>query len=77
MIINAQTQLFEDISDDEAEQMLVWARNVVLHGEFPALDPPWMAEWLKTFGYDERQRLMMINTALPQRVLLSLCERQR
>ena len=77
MTINMQTQLFENISDDEAERMWIWARNMVLHGHFPPLDPPWITQWLEAFGYDDRQRLLLISTALPQRVLLSLCERQR
>jgi len=77
MKINSRTQLLEDFTDSEACKMLLWAEDVVLRGEVAWPDPPFVPDWLDSFGYDERQRLLVISTALPARVLLSLLRAQR
>jgi hypothetical protein len=77
MRINKTTQLFEELTQDEADPLLAWAEDVVLRGDFPPIDPPWLSAWLDTMGYDARQRLLLISTAIPQRVLLSVAHYQR
>lgn len=72
MIINPQTLLFEDLSDDEREELRSYAEAVVLEGRFPQPEPFWVAIWAVHAGYDHRQKLLVMSTALPQRILLSL-----
>jgi len=64
--------LFRDFTTQEAEQMKEWATNVVLHGKVAHPDPEWVTAWMESNHYDERQRLLTVTCALPQRVLLSL-----
>lgn len=71
MIINSYG-LFRDFTTQEAEQMKEWATNIVLHGKVAYPDPEWVAAWMELNHYDERQRLLTVSGALPQRVLLSL-----
>ena len=70
MKINKQTMLFEDISDDEAREMLYFCKDIVLYGKVSF--PDYFEQWIKEFKYDERQKTLLISTAFPQRVLLSL-----
>lgn len=72
MRVDPKTLLLIEMTDFEAASALEWAENLVLAGTFPPDDPPWLAEWLRVAGYDERQRLMLISTAIPQRILLSV-----
>lgn len=72
MRVNKKTLLFEDLTEDARRELLVWAEDVVLQGKIAYPDPPWVTEWMKVAGYDERQRLLTISTSLPQRILLSL-----
>lgn len=77
MRINKTTMLFEDISSDERREMLQFCEQIVLHGKPPWPHPAWLTEWLTTFGYDERQALLLMATAIPQRVMLSLLRSER
>lgn len=70
MRINPTTLLFEELTDDEADQILLIAEDLVLRGKTPWPQPPWLVEWLSTAG-NESQGLMMLGTAFPQRALLS------
>ena len=71
MIINGYG-LFRDFTTQEAAQMKEWATNIVLHGKVAHPDPEWVTAWMEANHYDDRQRLLTISCALPQRVLLSL-----
>jgi hypothetical protein len=72
MRINPKTLLFEELTPSDRDELLEWAERIVLTGGFPPDDPPWLTEWMRVAGYDDRQRLLLISTAVPQRVLLSL-----
>lgn len=72
MNINEKTMIFEDLSNEEADAMLVVLENIVLRGEVPSPFPPWLKEWMETFGYNGSQGLLLVSTAFPQRALLSL-----
>lgn len=74
MRIDPVTLLFEDLTDDEAEDLLSWSARVVLHGEVHPC-PPWVDLWIAVGGYDDRQRLLLVATALPARALLSVARR--
>jgi len=71
MIINGYG-LFRDFTTQEAAQMKEWATNIVLHGKVAHPDPEWVTAWMESNHYNDRQRLLTISCALPQRVLLSL-----
>jgi len=71
MRINKQSMLWEELTPQEKIELYEWAESVVLRGEIPP-HPSWLIQWFETFEYDERQRLLLISTAVPQRVLLSL-----
>lgn len=72
MKINKQTQLWEDLTTDESEEMLRWAEDVVLRGKIAHPIPDWLVLWLSEFNFDDRQYLLLMSTALPQKVLLSV-----
>jgi len=74
MRVNPKTLLFESISPDERAEMLAVTKKLVLEGEVPHPYPNWVKLWMATAQYDERQQLLVLSTAFPQRVLLSLIE---
>lgn len=72
MKINPTTLLFEDLTDDEREELRSYAESVVIDGVFPQPEPHWVAFWAVMAGYDHRQKLIVMSTVLPQRILLSI-----
>jgi hypothetical protein len=74
--INLATQLFEGLTDQEANELQAWAEGVILHGHFPPKHPNLIEQWFVIFGHNADRRLLVISTALPQRVLLSLLLRR-
>lgn len=76
MRVDPISLLFEDIPDDVAVQMREATERMVLQGDVPHPDPPWLTLWLEAGGFDDRQRLMVLATVLPARVFLSLLRRQ-
>ena len=72
MKINETTMLYEEISTEAREEMLVWAKAVVLTGKVPTPDPSWVTTWMDKFDYSTPQRYLLVSTTLPQRVMLSL-----
>jgi hypothetical protein len=74
--INLTTQLFEGLTDQEANELQAWAEGVVLRGEFPPKHPALIEKWFVAFNHNSDRRLLVISTALPQRVLLSLLKKR-
>jgi hypothetical protein len=75
MRVNKNTQLWEDLTSTEIVEMRHWAEDVVLYGKLAYPNPPWLTLWYSELGFEEdRQRLMLQSTAVPQRVLLSIVE---
>ena len=72
MRVDPATMTFCDISPEQGRQMLDWAEQVLLHGKLPQPEPVWVDQWVRDCKLDERQKMMLIHTALPARVLLSL-----
>lgn len=66
--------LFEGMSKDEKKEMLRFARNLIFGGKVPHPLPDFVEQWFEEFGYNQDQRLLVLATALPQRILLSLIE---
>lgn len=72
MTLNTTTMLYSNIPPKERAEMVDWCADVVFRGKVPNPDPVWITRWMEAHGYDERQRLLVISTALPQRILFSL-----
>lgn len=77
MKVDPKTLLISEMTDLEAASVLEWAERIVLTGDFPPVDPPWLALWMQTAGFDGRQRLMVLSTVAPQRALLSVLHHRR
>ena len=73
--IDKETMLFVGISDTLAREMREWCRQLMFIGTTPWPDPPWVTDWLKTFGFDDRQRLLVLSSVLAPRALWSLLAR--
>lgn len=75
MRLNKTTLLFEDVSPEERQELIDWARAVVpLQGKLPSPEPPWVDELVQATGAPGP--LLILATVLPQRVLLSAVEPQ-
>ena len=73
MKVNKVTQLWEELKPDEISAMRSWAEDVVLRGKIAYPNPPWLMLWYYELGFNEdRQRLLLQSTAVPQKVLLSI-----
>lgn len=72
MRIDQSTMLFVDLTQDDAVAMQAFAERIILRGNIPHPLPQYFHDWMKAFEYDERQGLIMLSTAFPQRVLLSV-----
>ena len=75
MKINNDTLLFEDLTDAEATHLRTITEALVLSGTLPDWSDPMVDAWMRVCEYDERQKLLTLATAFPQRALLSLLKR--
>lgn len=69
MVINDQTLLFEQLTEEEKDELRTWAEAVVLKGYFPQPEPPWVGVWAVKAGYNPTQKLLVLSTVLPLRIL--------
>ena len=75
MKINPTTMLFENLNAIEAAQLEVVTEAIVMHGDISGqFTQSYFREWCKAckFDSDQRQGLLLISAAFPQRALLSL-----
>jgi hypothetical protein len=73
MRINPITMLITNFTEQERKEMLKYAEDLVVRGLLPSPDPPWVTEWRNVCGFlDSSKWLLVVATALPQRILLSL-----
>jgi len=72
MKINQQTRLFEELTDEEAKEMLEVADDLVFRGQYPNPVPEWIDLWMKEMGLDDDQIFIVTSQALPQRIYRSL-----
>ena len=70
--INPKTMLFENIDAKLQLEMLSVVEDLVLRGSPPSPQPAWVSDWMHQMGFNADQELMVMATAFPQRVLLSL-----
>jgi hypothetical protein len=75
--INKSTKLFEELTDQEAQDLQVWVEGVMFRGTFPVNHPDLIEQWLTIFGFRLNENtLLVISTVLPQHVLMSLLSRR-
>ncbi len=70
--VNKTSLLFEGLTPDECSDLFRLTEALVLRGETPPRECPFVAKWIEAGGYDERQWLLLVGVAFPQRALLSL-----
>lgn len=74
--VDPKTQLFDNLTLVEAEELWVAVRETVLHGRSLYENQAFRA-WCTEMGYTENQYILLMSTAFPQRALLSLLERSQ
>lgn len=75
MKINTKTQLFEELTAVEETILERDIKNLVLTGDrnFSPVTKEMFDSWCEALGYkEERQKLLLLATAFPQRALLSI-----
>lgn len=70
--IDSTTLLFRDISLKLRHEMKEFCEDIVIKGRIPNPLPDWVEKWFTVGKFDDRQRLLVISTVLPQRIMLSL-----
>jgi len=69
--VNQTTQLFDDLTLTEAEELSITVKEAVLCGS-SLYENQAFRSWCASLGYSEKQYLLVMSTAFPQRALLSL-----
>ena len=72
MKINAESMLFEDLTGQEAQELLDLAEAIVLRGDDKWKGHPLVITWMEKFGVKSERQLLVIATTFPQRALLSV-----
>ena len=75
MNVNRDTMLFENLIDFEAFRLRKATEELVQTGHITPDARYFFEVWRVSLGYDERQGMMLMSTAFPQRALLSLLRR--
>ena len=75
MRVNLQTQLIEYLTEAEAQELQIEIEALVLRGIISERLREIFEVWRIELGYDDRQGLLLMSTAFPQRVLISLLRR--
>ena len=75
MKINKTTLEFEDLNQEERDELLRLAKDIVRKG----IVPPWhenpiIEKWMNEGGLDKYQYLLFISTVFPSRALLAVVE---
>lgn len=71
MQVNASTMLVSDISDVERADIVQLCEDIILHGKVD-WNHPIAKQWLDVCAPDDRHKLLLYSTVMPQRLLLSL-----
>lgn len=74
MRVNTTTLMFEDITAQEALSLREAIVPLILNGTISEQARIYFEHWRTELGYDDRQGLLLMSTAFPQRVLLSLLQ---
>lgn len=72
MFLNSEYLLFSQLDKAELKELEKVAADIILYGTVPNPMPRWFFEWFEAGGFKEHDKLMIIATVLPQRLLLSV-----
>ena len=75
MNVNRDTMLFENLTDFDAMRLRVATEELVQTGHIDPDARYFFEVWRASLGFDDRQGLLLMSTAFPQRALLSLLRR--
>jgi hypothetical protein len=71
MIINPETKLFEDFSEEECKNMLSFVKDLIAEKEIGEI-PYFVEQWMETFNYGEEHRYLLLATSFKDIVLNSI-----
>ena len=71
MRVDNTTRLFEDLTDEECDEIAVFFERVLLTKEVPDILPAWAMQWLHRFEPNTRIQQVMLSS-LPAYALLSV-----
>lgn len=77
MKLNKTTLMFEEMTENDLLQVERFCTDIILHGKIQSPLPDYVEEWLVAAGGERYNDLLMISTALPQRLLLSILSNLR
>lgn len=69
--VNPTSLLFDDLTPPEIAELETLTKQLVLEGR-SIFGQRCFIEWCNVAGFDDRQALLVMTTAFPQRALLSL-----
>ena len=72
MRVDLATQTFKDLTAEEFQELGELVEKLVVFGEFSERLKYYFSFWCQELHFDDRQGLMLMATAFPQRALLSL-----
>lgn len=76
--VDPTSLLFDDLTEEEADVILKQVEDLVLRGTSgPVFESEAFKAWSAACDFDDRQTLLVISTAYPQRALLSLLKCRR
>jgi hypothetical protein len=71
MRVDPATMLVSDLTDVERTEIIRMCSDLILLGKFD-WNHPIISQWCAGCELDDRQKLLLISTVMPQRLLLSL-----
>lgn len=72
MKINVDTMLIDDFEDVNKDELVFMLKKMIIKGKIDEELWAIFDEWRIACGLDNKQRLLLMSTAFPQRMLLSL-----
>ena len=77
MFLNSDNMLFCNLSQSDKSELIKIAEDIILYGKVPNPMPSWFGDWFSAGQFRDHDKLMVIATALPQRLLLSVAMDQK
>lgn len=76
MTVNKSSMLIENLDEETADQLTSLMEDIVLRGKINTSDH-FLSHYFNECGFNNEQRLLIMSTAVPQRILLSLVKYYR
>lgn len=71
MQVNASTMLVSDFTDAERADIVKLCEDIIMRGKID-WENPIVKQWMDVCAPDDRHKLLLFSTVMPQRLLLSL-----